>query len=130
MKCRIPQQQLRNLQDCSLPGKRVEICHVRYCGVAVGSSDRSFNHGSVGETALLQNMRQCVAGRILRCSASPKHRAHFEVVHCRLRENALDAKATVVRVRHADVSREGEKRGPCSLVEPFDQPHAFCVYVE
>jgi hypothetical protein len=31
-------------KDCSFPGEKVKISHVRYCGVAVGSSDRSF-HG-------------------------------------------------------------------------------------
>ena len=53
-------------------------------------------------------MRQCVADRAVRCNSSPKLRAHFEVVHCRLGENALDAITTVVRVRHADVSRKAE----------------------
>ena len=86
----------------------------------------------------------------MRCNASPKHWAHFEVVHCRPRENALSAIATVVRVRHADVSRKAEvldddppelglregegidhrdceEREPCPFAEPFDQPHALCV---
>ncbi len=40
--------------------------------------------------------------------ASPKHWAHFDVAHRYRRENALDAEATVMRVRHADVSREAE----------------------
>ena len=69
---------------------------------------------------------------------------------CRLRENALGAITTVVRVWHADVSRKAEsldddpselslregegldhrdyeEREPCPLAEPFDQPHALCV---
>ncbi len=59
--------------------------------------------------ALLRAREQeCVADRVMRCNSSPKLRAHFEVVHCRPRENALDAITTVVRVRHADVSRKAE----------------------
>jgi hypothetical protein len=114
-----------------------------------GDSDRSFHHGSDGEPTLLHYVRQCVADRAARCNASPNYWAHFEVVHFRLRENALDTIANVVRVRHADVSRktevldddppelglrEGEgfnnrdceEREPSHLAEPFDQPHVFC----
>ncbi len=109
----------------------------------------SFHHGSVGEPALPHHVRQCVANRVVRCSASPKHRERFKVVHCRLRENALDAVAKVVRVRRADVSRKAEvldddppelglregegfnhrdckERKPSPLAGPFDQPHVPC----
>jgi hypothetical protein len=68
---------------------------------AVGGCFRSFHHGGVGEAALLHHVCQGAADRAVRSSASPKHGAHFEVADHRLRENVLNAKAIVVRVRHA-----------------------------
>jgi hypothetical protein len=53
-------------------------------------------------------VRQFVADRAARCINSPKDWAHFEVVYCRPRENALDVIATMVCVRHTNVPRKAE----------------------
>ncbi len=85
----------------------------------------------------------------MRGSVSPEYWAHFELARGRRRENLLDAMATVLRVRHAEVSCEAEvldddppelslRKGEASIIgtarsaspaiaKPFDQPHALCV---
>jgi hypothetical protein len=57
-------------------------------------------------------VRQCAPNLVVRCNSSPKDWAYFDVAHCRRRENASHAIATVERVRHDGdfgVSRKAEK---------------------